>query len=97
MTQGTSQNIATFRDPAGSLRIHGEQVLRTIHPNYAAESLRFLQSDLARRWTDQGHLVASQVLSAEADQPLLLRASAGLLSLPILGNGRLGSGSRLGN
>jgi len=72
MTQGTSQNIATFRDPAGSLRIHGEQVLRTIHPHYAAESLRFLQSDLARRWTEQGHLVASQVVSAEADQPLLL-------------------------
>src|SRR5580658_1953100 len=72
MTQGTSQNIATFRDPAGSLRIHGEQVLRTIHPHYAAEALRFLQSDLARRWTEQGHLVATNVLSAEEDQPLLL-------------------------
>src|SRR5277367_2156819 len=72
MSQGTSQHIATFRDPAGSLRIHGEQVLRTIHPHYAAESLRFLQSDLARRWTEEGRLVASQVLSAEADQPLLL-------------------------
>ena len=72
MSQGTSQDIATFRDPAGSLRIHGEHVLRTVHPRYAAESLRFLQSDLARRWTDQGHLVASEVLSAEEDQPLLL-------------------------
>ena len=73
MSQVASQDIATFRDPAGSLRIHGEHVLRTVHPNYAAESLRFLQSDLARRWTDQGHLVASQVLSAEEDQPLLLQ------------------------
>jgi len=72
MSQGTSQNIATFRDPAGSLHIHGDQVLRTVHPLHAAECLRFLQSDLARRWTEQGRLVASHVLSAEADQPLLL-------------------------
>ena len=72
MSQGASQGIATFRDPAGSLRIQGEHVLRTVHPRYAAESLRFLQSDLARRWTEQGHLVATNVLSAEEDQPLLL-------------------------
>ena len=44
MSQGTSQHIATFRDPAGSLSISGEHVLRTVHPRYAAESLRFLQS-----------------------------------------------------
>jgi SAM-dependent methyltransferase len=73
MSQGTSQNYATFRDPAGSLRIDGEDVLRTVHPRYAAEALRFLQSDLAHRWTDEGHLVASEVLSAEEDQPLLLQ------------------------
>lgn len=73
MSPGTSQHIATFRDPAGSLRIHGEEVLRTVHPRYAAESLRFLQSDLARRWTEEGHLVASEVLSAEEDQSLLLQ------------------------
>ncbi len=73
MSQGTSQPIATFRDPAGSLRIHGEEVLRTVHPRYAAEALRFLQSDLASRWTEEGHLVASAVLAAEEDQPLLLQ------------------------
>jgi SAM-dependent methyltransferase len=73
MRQGTSQDIATFRDPAGSLRIHGDDVLRTVHPRYAAESLRFLQSDLARRWTGEGCLVASEVLSADDDQPLLLQ------------------------
>ena len=33
----------------------------------------FSQSDLARRWTGQGHLVASEVVSAEEDQPLLLQ------------------------
>ncbi len=73
MSQGTSQHFATFRDPAGSLSIHGEEVLRTVHPRYAAEALRFLRSDLAHRWTGEGHLVASSVLSAEEDQPLLLQ------------------------
>jgi hypothetical protein len=72
MSPGTSQEIATFRDPAGSLRIQGEHVLRTVNPRYAAEALRFLQSDLARRWTNEGHLIASQVLSAEENQPLML-------------------------
>ena len=72
LSQGTPQDIATFRDPAGSLRIRGDHVLRTVHPHHAAESLRFLQSDLARRWTDEGHLIASHVLSAEKNQPLLL-------------------------
>ena len=43
MSQGTSQDIATFRDPAGSLRIQDEDVLRTVNPHFAAEALRFLQ------------------------------------------------------
>jgi SAM-dependent methyltransferase len=73
MSQGTSQEIATFRDPAGSLHIQGEHVLRTVNPRYAAQSLRFLKSDLARRWTEEGHLVASEVLSAQEDEPLLLQ------------------------
>jgi len=73
LSQGTSPDIATFRDPAGSLRISGDHVLRTVHPHHAAESLRFLQSDLARRWIDEGHLIASEVLSAEENQPLLLQ------------------------
>ena len=72
MNQGTSQDIATFRDPAGSLRIHGEQVVRTVHPRYATESLRFLESDLARRWTTEGHLVATEVVSSVQDEALVL-------------------------
>jgi SAM-dependent methyltransferase len=72
MNQGTSQDIATFRDPAGSLRIHGEQVVRTVHPRYASEFLRFLQSDLAHRWTTEGHLVATEVVSSGQDQALVL-------------------------
>jgi SAM-dependent methyltransferase len=72
VSPGVSLDFATFRDPAGSLRIRGEQVLRTIHPGYAAESLRFLRSDLARRWTDQGHLIPTHIVSAEEGQPVQL-------------------------
>jgi SAM-dependent methyltransferase len=73
LSSGTSHALATFRDPAGSLRIQGDHVLRTVNPRYAPESLRFLESDLARRWTRQGHLVATEVISAGKDQPLLLQ------------------------
>ncbi len=93
MSQGASQSIATFRDPAGSLRIHGEDVLRTVHPRYAAESLRFLQSDLASRWIEEGHLVASEVLSAEEDQPLLLQHPRDLFPIVSLGMDSLAMGS----
>ena len=76
MTQGlspaTSPPRATFRDPAGSLCIRGEQVLRTVDPRYADECLRFLQSDLAQRWTADGHLIATDVLASGENQPLLL-------------------------
>jgi SAM-dependent methyltransferase len=72
MIHGTSPEIATFRDPAGSLRISGDKVMRTVHPRFAAESLQFLGSELALRWTQQGHLIESHVLSAEEGQPLLL-------------------------
>ncbi len=72
MIQGASQDIATFRDPAGSLHITGERVLRTVHPRHAAESLRFLHSDLARRWVAQGRLVSTEVLSAQEGEPLEL-------------------------
>jgi SAM-dependent methyltransferase len=72
ISQESSQDLATFRDPAGSLSIQGDRVLRTVQPRYARESLRFLRSDLARRWTEQGHLVQSHVLSAEETKPLLL-------------------------
>jgi SAM-dependent methyltransferase len=73
LTQATSQAVATFRDPAGSLRIQGDHVLRTVNPRYALESLRFIESDLARSWIRQGHLIASEVVSAEKEQPLLLQ------------------------
>jgi SAM-dependent methyltransferase len=72
MSAIASHNTATFRDPAGSLRIEGEEVLRTVNPAYAAEALRFLRSEIAERWTSEGRLVKSRVLAAPEGQPLLL-------------------------
>ena len=71
--QGTSQEVATFRDPAGSLSIRGEQVLRTVDPRYAPACLHFLLSALAKEWTSQGHLIQSEVVSAGENQPLVLQ------------------------
>ena len=71
--QGTSQEVATFRDPAGSLSIRGEQVLRTVNPRHAPACLHFLRSALAQEWTSQGHLIQSEVVSAGENQPLVLQ------------------------
>jgi SAM-dependent methyltransferase len=73
MTMLASQSNATFRDPAGSLRIEGEEVLRTVNPQYAAEALRFLRSQMAERWTNDGLLIKSEVVHGREGQPLLLR------------------------
>jgi SAM-dependent methyltransferase len=73
MSMLASQTNATFRDPAGSLRIEGEEVLRTVKPQYAAEVLRFLRSGIAERWTNEGRLVESKVVVDREGQPLLLK------------------------
>jgi SAM-dependent methyltransferase len=53
---------ATFRDPAGSLRMEGERVLRTIRPECAKAALEFVHSGLAHRWMAEGRLVGTSVL-----------------------------------
>lgn len=57
--------LETFRDPAGSLRVSGDRVLRRVHPEHAAAALQFLASDLARQWVDQGRLIDSRFLAEE--------------------------------
>jgi hypothetical protein len=44
-----------MRDPAASLRFEGDWVLRDLRGD--AESARFLETDLARRWVDEHRLV----------------------------------------
>jgi SAM-dependent methyltransferase len=62
--------LETFRDPAGSLRIAGNRVLRTVHPEHAAAALEFLQSDLARSWVEQGRLIETRFLPGEGELTL---------------------------
>ena len=62
MTLLTSHSAATFRDPAGSLRISGERVLRTVRREFADDCLKFLRSEVARAWVEAGRLVDTRVL-----------------------------------
>jgi SAM-dependent methyltransferase len=54
--------LETFRDPAGSVRIAGDRVLREIHPQYAGPALEFLQSETAREWVAQGRLIETRFI-----------------------------------
>jgi 2-polyprenyl-3-methyl-5-hydroxy-6-metoxy-1,4-benzoquinol methylase len=60
--------IETFRDPAGSLRIVGDRVLREVRRDHADAALRFLQSPTAHEWVAQGHLVETCFLREDAGE-----------------------------
>ncbi len=66
MTAGASAAIQTFRDPAGSLRVEGNIVRRTVRPQYARASLDFLDSEMALEWVNQGRLIATSVAGESA-------------------------------
>lgn len=57
--------LETFRDPAGSLRIAGNRVLRRVRPEPAAAALTFLRSELAREWVEQGRLIETRFVATE--------------------------------
>lgn len=54
--------IATFRDPAGSLRVENGRVLRTLRHEYADTVLKFIQSKTGEEWVNSGRLVRTTVL-----------------------------------
>ena len=62
----TATPLDTFRDPAGSLSLHGDKAIRTIHPAAEADVLEFLASDFCLRMQDRGDLIADEV-DASAD------------------------------
>lgn len=72
MTLLTSHSTATFRDPAGSLRISNDRVLRTVRPEFAADCLRFLRSETAQQWITDGRLVETRVLREAVGEELEL-------------------------
>jgi SAM-dependent methyltransferase len=62
----------TFRDPAGSLYFEETRVLRHVRPAFGAEAESFLASSLARKWMDDGRMVATVIAGRESDGSLLL-------------------------
>jgi len=57
--------LETFRDPAGSLRILGNRVVRQVRPDLAEAALRFLRSEQAQRWVEQEQLIETRFLPLE--------------------------------
>ena len=54
--------LETFRDPAGSVRIAGDRVLREVRAGHAEAALRFLRSPTAREWVAQGRLIDTRFI-----------------------------------
>lgn len=60
MTDGSP--TATFRDPAGSLTLEADRVVRTVYPDSRAAVLEFLDSAFCQRLQERGDLVAASVV-----------------------------------
>ncbi len=75
MEVSTSESSqSTFRDPAGSLQIKPEGVLRTVYSPHDSEILAFLSTPLAARLVEQRQIVASEVVNpGRGSEPLVLR------------------------
>ena len=67
MTPPAGAQFRTFRDPAGSLSIAGEEVLRQVRPEYVAGTLEFLESPVRKRWEQRGDMVATEIVSQGPD------------------------------
>jgi SAM-dependent methyltransferase len=64
--------LATFRDPAGSLEIRPDGAYRFVRAPYDAEVRAFLDLPLARDLVRSGRLIASEIISRDANSQMLL-------------------------
>ena len=69
---GTTSLLATFRDPAGSLEIRPDGAYRSVRAPYDAEVQAFLDLPLARDLVRSGRLIASEIISRDANSQMLL-------------------------
>ncbi len=69
MTSGTP--TATFRDPAGSLRLEDDFAVRTIHPSARDQVMEFVTSQFCSRLQDRGDMVAITIRNTPAGLQLL--------------------------
>jgi len=67
MTQPSGAEFRTFRDPAGSLTIESDRVVRRVRPGYEDATREFLSSKLRQQWEDRGDMVATTVASDGPD------------------------------
>jgi hypothetical protein len=63
---------ASFRDPSGFLVVDGEHVLRTVRPEFTADTITFLGSQVARDWVRSGRLIATEMIEKVPGGPLHL-------------------------
>lgn len=73
MTLAPAAGRSTFRDPAGSLYFADDQVLRRVRPAYAAASISFLNSPLAKKWMESGKLVSTWITEQHGDGSITLQ------------------------
>lgn len=52
---------STFRDPSGYVEFTQEEVLRHVNSKDSEGTLRFLRSDLAKKWQSSGQMVAGEI------------------------------------
>jgi SAM-dependent methyltransferase len=73
---------STFRDPAGSVTLTPDAVLRTVVREHTPETLDFLASPLAHALTSAGDLIPSRVLANTGDGLLLEHPRVPFISYP---------------
>jgi SAM-dependent methyltransferase len=62
MSSGALPTQNSFRDPAGCFVLEEQRGLRIVNSEFVHDTLTFLASDLAKKWTAQGRMIASEVL-----------------------------------
>jgi SAM-dependent methyltransferase len=67
--------MTTFRDPAGSVSIDGDRILRTVHPGYVEATRNFLCSSVAQNLESSGRLVKTVILGDREPQAGALHLS----------------------
>jgi len=73
MSSLVTRTHSSFRDPAGVLVLEEDRGVRTVKAEWAADTLAFLRSSVARKWTESGRFIASEVLEEpRAGSPLRL-------------------------
>jgi SAM-dependent methyltransferase len=60
-TRDRTAGRATFRDPAGSLSLEGDQAIRSIYPTAREEVLSFVESNLYSQMLQRGDIVATTI------------------------------------